>query len=106
MSTKPGLTIRPDASIVVAASVSPPAPGPSPTPRPAWTATSPGARAAPVPSMMVPPVILRSSIGASRGGCGRGRVRGRHHVIEVVELDHVVAQDAALLVLVEVRGVL
>src|ERR1700760_2630540 len=65
MSTKPGATILPVASMVSAAS---PSSGGLPGPRrrtstifPSLTATSAVNRSAPVPSTTVPPVILRSN---------------------------------------------
>src|ERR1700758_2512075 len=65
MSTNPGATIFPVASIVSAAS---PSSGALPGPRrrtstilPSLTATSASNRSAPVPSTKVPPVILRSN---------------------------------------------
>src|SRR5260370_15984508 len=62
MSTKPGATTRPDASIVRAAgsSLSPMA-----TMRPSRIPTSASRRAAPVPSMTLPPAIFMSSMVAT-----------------------------------------
>ena len=54
---KPGATTRPVASMVSRAS---PGAFPTATMRPSLMATSPGRAAAPVPSMIVPPMILIS----------------------------------------------
>src|SRR5579884_1655184 len=75
MSTNPGATILPVASIVSAAS---PASGGSAGPRrrtstilPALTATSASNRSAPVPSTTVPPVILTSNTSTPLGVLGQ-----------------------------------
>src|SRR4051812_49266694 len=59
MSTKPGVTSSPLASITSRAS--PSTDGPTSTMTPSCTATSPTNRARPVPSTIVPPVIFRSN---------------------------------------------
>src|SRR5829696_7409935 len=60
MSTKPGVTTWPVASMVSAASPSTPPPRRTSTMTPSFTATSPSKRSAPVPSTIVPPRITRS----------------------------------------------
>src|SRR6476659_247423 len=87
MSTKPGVTTRPVASMVSAAS--PSSPGSSPvrlrtsTIRPSLTPMSARYRSAPVPSTTVPPVIFRSNIVASSDQTGRVENPGHVSVCEV-----------------------
>src|SRR6516165_2292205 len=77
MSTKPGATTRPFASIVWRASSGA---APSATTMPPLTPTSPATRGLPEPSIMLPPVILRSyamsalasSVGKVRADFGEG----------------------------------
>src|SRR6516165_9406546 len=88
MSTKPGATTRPFASIVWRASSGA---APSATTLPPLTPTSPATRGLPEPSIMLPPVILRSyamsalasSVGKVRADFGEGEPHygGGSHLI-------------------------
>src|SRR3954465_13905081 len=103
MSTKPGATTRSVASIVARDSApASAAPCSMATTRPSSRAPPAAMPAAPVPSTPVPPRITRSSTVVTLGRAG-GRRRG---LVEAVELGHVVVQDATLVALAEVRGVL
>src|SRR5215211_2338165 len=76
MSTKPGATIRPDASIVRAAGSST---SPIATTRPSRMPTSARRRAAPVPSTTLPPTIFTSSTVVSFRCAPEARSAGSVH---------------------------
>src|SRR5262249_8267942 len=76
MSTKPGVTARPRASIVVVAF---PGASPSAATRPSRMPTSPATPGRPVPSMIVPPVIFRSKSMARPYHSSAGREQALSH---------------------------
>src|SRR5437764_15166987 len=98
MSTNPGATNAPLAST----SCSPfPPTRPTSTTLPSRTATSAVVSAAPVPSMTVPPRMTRSNSAMSN----HSFVDRQCREIDVVELDHVLAEDGPLLLLGEIHAV-
>src|SRR3546814_20808984 len=94
MSTKPGVTSAPSASISRAPVCSP---RPTATMRSPSTATSAVIGAPPVPSMTVPHRLTRSWPATSGGG-GEGRS------VDAVELCDVVAQDRHPLLVAQLGG--